>query len=136
MIALPSQIKIAYSSLSEEIRKFLFVYTVLVLFLSFLGGTDFPRFATYLFVPQIILLGVLADKTSNLLIIVMLVAVFIFNLLWLPVPLSSVEAYRDFYGGYDVRLSASTLWRIVELVCFILLGWLVRKKFPNEPALP
>jgi hypothetical protein len=135
MIASLSQIELAYSSLSDEIRKFLFVYTVLVIFFSFLGGTDFPRFATYLFVPQIILLGVLADKSSNFLMAIMLIAVFIFNLLWLPVPLSSVEAYRDFYGGYDVRLSASTLWRIVELVCFILLGWFVRKKFPFEPAL-
>jgi hypothetical protein len=46
-----------------------------------------------------------------------------------------VEEYRDFYGGYDVRLSSLTLWRIVELAGFILLGWLVRKKFPSEPAL-
>ena len=135
MIASVPQIKSAYLSLSDEIRKFLLVYTVIVLFFSFLGGTDFPRFATYLFAPQIILLGVLIDKTNNILIVIMLIAVFIFNLLWLPVPLASVEAYRDFYGGYDVRLSASTLWRIVELASFILLGWFVRKKISFEPAL-
>ena len=135
MIASLPQIKLAYFSLPAEIRKFLFFYTVIVLFLSFFGGTDFPRFATYLFVPQIILLGLLVDKTNHFLIVIMLIAVFVFNLLWLSVPLTSVEAYRDFYGGYDVRLSASTLWRIVEMVCFILLGWLVRKKTSFEPAL-
>jgi hypothetical protein len=135
MIASLAQIKSTYFSLSGEIRKYLFVYTIFVLLLSFFGGTDFPRFATYLFVPQIILLGILAEKTNNLLIVIMLIAVFIFNLLWLPVPLSSLEAYRDFYGGYADRLSNSTLWRIAELSSFILLGWIVRKKFSFEPAL-
>lgn len=131
MVASPPQIKAAYNSLTDEVRRFLFVYTAMVLLFSFFGGTDFPRFATFLFIPQIILLGLLSDKVNNIVIILMLIAISIFNLVWLPIPLTSLGDYRDFYSGYQIQVTTTTIWRIVELTAFILLGWLAQSKFPS-----
>lgn len=130
MIASLPHIWAAYKLLKLEVMRFLAVYTVLVLLLSFFGGTDFPRFATFLFIPQIILVGKLADKTRQWVLALMLVSTVIFNLLWLPVPLDSILAYRDFYGGYHTQVTLVTMWRIVELASFIALGWLLKTYLP------
>ncbi|MBI3172776.1 MAG: hypothetical protein HYZ25_03585 [Chloroflexi bacterium] len=124
------QIQSAYRALSLEWRHFLTVYTGLVLLLSFFGGTDFPRFTTFLFIPQIILLGGLAEKTHGLVLAFMLAATAFFNLVWLPIPMDSMEAYRDFYGGYNGQVTIVTFWRILEMLVFVLFGWILRKRLP------
>jgi hypothetical protein len=124
------QVQSAYRALSLDWRRFLAVYTGLVLLLSFFGGTDFPRFTTFLFIPQIILLGGLTDKTHNLVLTFMLAATAFFNLLWLPVPMDSMEIYRDFYGGYNGQVTLVTFWRILEMLVFVLFGWILRKRLP------
>ena len=124
------QIQSAYRALSLDWRRFLAAYTGLVLLLSFFGGTDFPRFTTFLFIPQIVLLGVLAEKTHNLVLVFMLIATAFFNLLWLPIPMDSMEAYRDFYGGYNGQVTLVTFWRILEMLVFVLFGWILRKRLP------
>ena len=43
------------------------------------------------------------------------------------IPDWDVEKYRDFYGGFSLRLNMSTLNRIVELVAFLALGFGLRK---------
>ena len=134
MIASPQRIHYAYKSLKREVMRFVLVYTALVLLLSFFGGTDFPRFATFLFLPQIILVGKLSEHTHHGLLGVMLAAVVVFNLLWLPIPLDDMSTYRDFYGGYHTQVTYVTIWRIAELAGFITLGWLVRKRLPLPPA--
>jgi hypothetical protein len=94
--------------------------------LSFLGGTDFFRFATFLFLPQIILLGFIAPQKSNLHIGLMFAATFIFNRIWLPFPMADRDQYRDFYGGHSLRLSMATLYRSLEWLAFIVVGLIVR----------
>ena len=131
IVASVPQIRSAFHALSEEWRRFLILYTGLVLLLSFFGGTDFPRFTTFLFVPQIVLLGGLADKTHNLALAFVLAATAFFNLLWLPIPMDSMEAYRDFYGGYNGQVTLVTFWRILEMLAFVLIGWLLRKRLPS-----
>jgi hypothetical protein len=122
------QIQSAYHALSLEWRRFLTAYTGLVLLLSFFGGTDFPRFTTFLFIPQIVLLGGLTEKTHNLVLAFMLAATAFFNLLWLPIPMDSMETYRDFYGGYNGQVTVVTFWRILEMLAFVLFGWFLRKR--------
>jgi len=131
IVASVPQIRSAFHALSEEWRRFLILYTGLVLLLSFFGGTDFPRFTTFLFIPQIVLLGGLTDKTHNLVLGFMLAATAFFNLLWLPIPMDSMEAYRDFYGGYNGQVTLVTFWRILEMLAFVLIGWLLRKRLPS-----
>lgn len=120
-------IKAAFASLPENQRGYVVAYTVFVLVLSFFGGTDFNRFATFLFLPQIILIGLIAPAISSLQISLMLAVTFIFNRLWMQIPDWDVEKYRDFYGGFSLRLNMSMLNRIVELAVFWALGFGVRK---------
>ncbi|HNB85680.1 MAG TPA: hypothetical protein PLL38_03485 [Anaerolineales bacterium] len=120
-------IKAAFASLPENQRGYVLAYTLLVLLLSFFGGTDFNRFATFLFLPQIILIGLITPAISSLQISLMLAVTFIFNRLWMHIPDWDVEKYRDFYGGFSLRLNMSTLNRIMELAAFWALGFGVRK---------
>ncbi len=80
-------VKATLAGLPDDQRIYLYAYTVLVLLLSLPGGTDFFRFATFLFLPQIILLGFIAPQKSNLHIGLMLAVTFIFNRIWLPFPI-------------------------------------------------
>ncbi len=124
------QVQSAYRALSLEWRRFLTVYTGLVLLLSFFGGTDFPRFMTFLFIPQIILLGSLTERTHNLILVFVLAATAFFNLVWSTIPMDSMEAYRDFYGGYNGQVTIVTFWRILDILAFVLFGWFLRKRLP------
>lgn len=128
------QVQSAYRALSLEWRRFLTVYTGLVLLLSFFGGTDFPRFMTFLFIPQIILLGSLTERTHNLILVFVLAATAFFNLVWSTIPMDSMEAYRDFYGGYNGQVTIVTFWRILEMLAFVLFGWFLRKRLPAPQA--
>jgi hypothetical protein len=121
-------IKETVSHLPDDQRTYLYAYTILVLILSFFGGTDFYRFATFLFLPQIILIGYIAPQRSNLQIGAMLAVTFIFNRIWLPFPIWDKDQYLDFYGGFSLRLNRWTLFRSLECIGFILLGVLLRKQ--------
>ena len=122
-------IKTTFQSLPEDQRRYLAAYTALVLFLSFLGGTDFNRFATFLFLPQIILIGLLTPSITNPQIGFMLASTFIFNRIWAYFPDWDVEKYRDFYGGFSLRLNMSTAYRILEYIGFLAFGHFVRVRF-------
>ena len=121
-------IKETLSHLPDDQRRYLCAYTILVLILSFFGGTDFFRFATFLFLPQIILIGLIAPQRSNIQIGAMLAVTFIFNRIWLPFPIWDKDQYLDFYGGFSLRLNRWTLYRSLECIGFILLGVLLRKQ--------
>jgi hypothetical protein len=121
-------IKLAFSSLSVERQAYLRVYIILVLAMSFFGGTDFFRFATFLFLPQIILTGLLAPQAANFQVAMTLVSVFIFNRIWLPFPIWDREKYLDFYGAYSLRLNWNTFFRFVEILVYIMAGLITRKK--------
>ncbi len=120
-------IKSTFTSLPEDQRRYLLAYTVLVLLISFFGGTDFTRFATFLFLPQIILIGTIAPSLPTLRIGLMFASIFIFNRLWMHIPDWDVEKYRNFYGGFSLQLNMSTVYRITEWFGFLLLGLFLRK---------
>jgi hypothetical protein len=121
-------IKSTLAGLPNDQRQYLYAYTILVLILSFFGGTDFFRFATFLFLPQIILIGLIAPQKSKLQIGAMLAVTFIFNRIWLPFPIWDKNQYLDFYGAFSLRLSWATLYRGLEVFAFISLGILLRKR--------
>ncbi len=129
MLARLSDINAVLRSLSAEARYFLATYVGLVLVFSFLGGTDFYRFATFLFMPQAILLGFLVPRTRTLDTAVMLAGVLIFNRIWMPFPSGSAQggSYVDLYGGYATRFNMSSVLRLLECAGFIALGAVVRR---------
>jgi hypothetical protein len=120
-------IKATLSNLPNDQRNYLYAYTALVLLLSFFGGTDFFRFTTFLFLPQIILIGRIAPQKSNIQIGLMLVVTFIFNRIWLPFPIWDKDQYLDFYGGFSLRLNSATWVRFLECIAFIAFGLLLKK---------
>ena len=128
MIAGIEDFKSILRSFSSNTRFFLMTYISLVLLFSFIGGTDFYRFSTYLFLPQAILLGYLSQRCNNWLIAVMIAATFVFNRLWLAFPISDVGAYLDFYGAFATRFNWASALRIAECLLFIIIGYLVRRR--------
>jgi len=121
-------IKTTLSNLPDGQRGYLYAYTILVLILSFFGGTDFYRFATFLFLPQIILIGLIAPQKSNIQIGSMLAVTFIFNRIWLPFPIWDKNQYLDFYGAFALRFNKAPLYRILECLVYIFVGFLFRKQ--------
>ncbi|HET6846498.1 MAG TPA: hypothetical protein VFH29_06655 [Anaerolineales bacterium] len=108
-------------------RRFLVTYSGLVLVLSFLGGTDFGRFATFLLPVLVLILARLAVGSGRYRVLGMLAAVFVFNRIWLPVPDASVDAYLDFYGAYGTRFNLASWVRIGELAALVVAGILIRR---------
>jgi len=135
LLASPKHLRIVYQQISVPRRNYLIGYSVLVLVLSFFGGTDYNRFATFLFIPQIILIGLLEPTISNQKLTYTLVCLFIFNRLWIQIPDWDVQAYRDFFGGFALQLNVHTLYRILELLLFISVGLFINRKKSNETAL-
>lgn len=123
----PRDLRMEFNRLSKDRRVYLLTYTILILTLTILGGTDINRFVTFLFLPQIILIGMLADRQNNGKLVFIFICLFLFNRLWSHFPDWDVEKYRDFYGGFALQLNINTVYRILELTGFLLLGILVRK---------
>jgi hypothetical protein len=121
-LAGPREIFRTAGSIASRDRTFFGAYFVLVAALSFLGGVDFFRFSTYLLLPQIVLLGLLAEKAPAARLGIMLASVFAFNRVWLPFPMSDRGAYLDFYGGFGTRFNEASAWRLAELVALIGIG--------------
>lgn len=127
LLASPKDIKTAANEFPSHQRAFLLGYTALILFLSFFGGTDYNRFASFLFLPQILLIGRLEQKISTTKLILALFCLFIFNRLWMNIPDWDVQSYRDFYGGFALQLNINTLYRSLELIGFMFIGLLSHK---------
>jgi len=127
MLGGPRELLAAIADIGPRDRLFLGAYSLLVLFFSFLGGTDFFRFSTYLLLPQAILLGLLADKRPGLYLGIVLGCVFVFNRMWLPFPMSDVNAYLDFYGGYGAQFNWASALRMAECAGFVAIGLLARR---------
>ena len=117
------------SDLPTDQLKIVVCYICFVTFLSFLGGGDLARFMTYYFIAQIFLLGALFKYTSTTEITVMLIATFIFNRMWMQVPMNSLDQYLDFYAGFSTRVNFISFLRIGELIGFVLIGKWIRKRF-------
>lgn len=115
---------------------YLWIYSVFVLAFSFLGGTDFFRFATFLFMPQVILLAMLAQRTRPAMIAFTLGVMLVFNRIWLPFPMNDAVTYVDFYGGWGTQFDAASALRLLECLAFIGLGYLVRRSLPPVDGAP
>ncbi|MDD5678986.1 MAG: hypothetical protein PHW60_13515 [Kiritimatiellae bacterium] len=132
------------AQLPGEIKRFVLIYALLVILLSLYGGSDLPRFATYLFVVQALLIGLLCRMASGAEIGTMLIAAFIFNRMWMPLPGGTDQAgigavwnmdnYLDFWVGYASRVNWSTFARCAELIIFIAISVLMRR-MNGPPAL-
>lgn len=117
----------AWTSLGER-RRPLVVSVVVTLLLALYGGTDLPRFAAYLAAAQsVVLAAMLARDVSRTEIVLMLVAVAVFNRLHVTVLPVDVEAMLDFYAGYADRVNAATAWRAVELIAWVAAVRLARR---------
>ncbi|MDE3088117.1 MAG: hypothetical protein KGJ80_01870 [Chloroflexota bacterium] len=119
----------------------LLAYIVIMLLLSMYGGDDFPRFMSFLYFPQIVLLALVfkSSKIPTLEIGLMLLAVALFNRIWLPVPMSDIDSYLDFYGGYGFRVTAATFSRVAEMGVYVLIAillrvWLKRQSNSIQPV--
>jgi hypothetical protein len=131
MLVRLDDIRAGLRTISREVKTFLLVYVVLVLILSFFGGTDFYRFDTFLFLPQAMILGLLAPRYRLLPLVLMVVAVFVFNRIWLPFPVGEVNGriFVDMYGGYATRFNIWSVLRILECAGLILVGLLARRLY-------
>jgi hypothetical protein len=136
MIAGVSDLKAVLASLEWPTKVYLSAYSGLVLVLSFFGGTDFYRFATYLFVPQAILVPMLLRRVRSGPVVVMLIAVIIFNRIWLSFPMSDAGTYLDFYGGFGTRFDWASVLRVLECFTFIGIGLLMRRLWPPTDPRP
>jgi hypothetical protein len=116
-----------WTSLEGWARSFLAAYVAIVLVFSFLGGTDFQRFTSYLFLPQAIMLGLFVGRRHPWQVGVTLLAVFVFNRIWLPFPMSDVGTYLDFYGGWAERFNSASVLRVAECLAFVAAGIMMRR---------
>jgi hypothetical protein len=126
VLASPAALMTVVRRIKSYDRVFLAAYTALVVVFSFLGGTDFYRFSSYLLIPQGVLLGFLAAETSVFRSAIALASAFVFNRIWLPFPMSDLDSYLDFYGGSGTHFGLAGILRIVECGALIGLGWFVR----------
>ena len=127
MIARWADLRSVWESLPAEVRSFLITYSVLVVAFSFVGGTDFYRFTTYLFMPQAILLGLLVPRCRMMEVAGMLVCTILFNRIWLPFPGGPGRSYLDLYGGYSTRFDRVSVERALECAGFLLVGLGLRR---------
>jgi len=135
MLVSLKQIITIVQSLGSQIKLFMTVYTVLVLIFSFLGGTDFYRFSTYLFLPQAVILGFASQTSPRIGLLTMLISVFIFNRIWMHFPMSDLGSYLDFYGASATRLNWNSVLRIAECLGFILMGYIARSHWPFKSSM-
>jgi len=127
MLINTQRVRLILAQLPAEVKRFVLIYALLVILLSMYGGSDLLRFVTYLFIVQALLVGLLSRLASGTEIITMLMATFIFNRIWLPLPVWDMDKYLDFWGGYASRVNWATFSRCVELVVFIALSVLIRR---------
>lgn len=119
----------------SQFQSFIILYSSLVIFLAFLGGSDFTRFATYLFIPLTMVLGCLIETgVSPIEIGYALITVFFFNRIFLPIPNNNLDAYLDFYSWYAERINMITLRRTIELVAYIT-GSILLRRFTQQPVI-
>jgi hypothetical protein len=127
MLAAPRQLLTVMAGGRRWEQIFLSTYCALVLVFSFLGGTDFYRFSSYLLPVMALALAKLADGCTPAQLIVMLAAVFVFNRIWLPFPDTDLDHYLDFYGASGTHFTLASVLRVGELAVLLILGYLMRR---------
>ncbi len=102
------------------IALFMFFHFVLVMY----GGTNIDIYITYCAPLQLMALVILLDEGHVRMWEAgfVLAAVIVFNRVWMAVPLpeNGMDAYLDFYGGYYMRVTRSSFFRMGEIFTYIL----------------
>jgi len=118
----PSKLKDKYRVLKAEQWSYFLHYVGWVFLLIIVGGTDMERFASYFFLPMAVSVGFLVENQPVISIIAALFLQFIFNRIWLPFPIWDFDLFANFYGGWSVFITTTTIWRYVEVVTYAVLG--------------
>lgn len=92
-------------------------YSIVVTILMFYGGTDLIRFASYFFIVQVILLGLMFKNSKIALWEFVYVAfvLFLYNRFWLAIPIGSDAAYQRYITPYYNDLHEGTVYAILAL---------------------
>ncbi|MBV9037797.1 MAG: hypothetical protein JO182_25130 [Acidobacteriaceae bacterium] len=103
---------------------------VLALFMAFhfvlvmYGGTNINIYITYCVPLQVMALIILLDEGNvrKWEVGLVLIAVIAFNRIWMTIPLpeNGLDAYLDFYGGYYMRVTRSSFFRMGEVFAYLL----------------
>ena len=105
------------------LRLELAAYTLIVIGLTLIGGSDLPRFTAYLIGLVIIALAVwIEEGLRPVEILYALAASAIFQRTLSPVPMESVEAYQDWHITFYQTINAYTLARMGEWLLWVLGG--------------
>jgi len=114
-------------SIAPEHMRFLVLYTLLVALLSLYGGTDLSRFATFMFLPQIIFVGHLSMYAYRAELIYLIVSVFLFNKIHTDIPVWDFNLALDWYGGYANLVTKGTYIHLLWVVLIVAGAIAVRK---------
>jgi len=117
------RLKIIKNKIPAQELTLITIYTLLIMLLSMYGGTDLARFTTYLFIPQIILIGFWSDYASKLELVYMLVTVFLFNKIHMEIPIGDV----NWYGGYSNIVTSATYMHLLWMTLIIIGANILRK---------
>ena len=117
----------AKENISHQDFTFIVIYTLFIVLLSMYGGTDLGRFTTYLFIPQIILVGFFAKDASKFELIYLLVTVFLFNKIHTDIPVGDF----NWYGGYDNIVTSATYTHLLWMT-LIIIGAVVLRKISSK----
>jgi hypothetical protein len=97
-----------------------------MLVLTMYGGTDLYRYMTYLFIPQIMVLSIMFSSSAPRIeaweIFFVLVVVLIHNRILLHIPdmRQDLNAYLDFWPGFENRFNAAAVRRLLEIVVAVV----------------
>lgn len=102
-------------------------YMLMVVLLSIYGGTDLPRFMSYLIIPQIVLFAIMFRvKLQRWEFIYVLISWFVYYRYWQNFPVEPF-AYRDYVGPY---FNVITIYSAVHLfiVALSLIGMIYLRR--------
>lgn len=119
-------------TLGRDRLRILAWYVGLVLLLTMYGGTNIGIFVSYTVAAQVVILAlVLRQGVGVAEAALVLAATVLFNklLLHLPSPYDT-EAYLDFFGGYDSRVSVASGVRVASMFAAIGSAWVLRRLLP------
>jgi hypothetical protein len=131
----PPRIRTIRESLADD-SSTLVLFMILLLVLTMVGGTNIMIFVTY-GVPLLVIVLALALRNASIVEIVFVVVVtFIFNRIWVQLPLmsSDIAGSMDVYGGWDSRLNETTLYRTLEMTGYVFSAIFLRRLLRTSGA--
>lgn len=129
-----------WAALKEKSPRLLYQlvpYMLITVLLSIYGGTDLPRFISYLIVPQIVLFAVMFKvELQRWEFIYVLISWFVYYRYWQNIPIEH-RAYLDYVGPY---FNVITIYSAIHLliIAFSLIGMIYLRRYmegeQNEEA--